>query len=67
MTTALQVNVTCYVLAGISLNCTYPYNSQQQVQHSPELASGPEAVDDGLVLAWENTTFNIYFQNGTHS
>jgi hypothetical protein len=67
MVLALQVNVVCYVLAGISLNCTYPFNGQQQNQHSPELASGPAAVDDGLVLAGENIMFNIYFLNGTLS
>ncbi|CAM6001116.1 unnamed protein product [Sphagnum balticum] len=61
-----QVNIMCYVLAGISLNCTYPYNGQAQVQHSPELATGPAAVDNGLVLAQQDILFNILFVNGTY-
>ena len=32
----------------------------------PELATGPAAVDNGLVLAEQNILFNILFQNGTY-
>ncbi len=57
----MQVNVSCYVLAGIFLNSTYPYDGLSTVLHTPEQAMG---ADQGLVLGNQVVNFYINYVNG---